>query len=298
MKIYSISEAFGAGRLAKLLKETENVIIGAGSGLSTAAGYTYSGERFDRYFPDFRDKYHIWDIYSGGFYPFESQELFWGWWCRYIWINRYEPIPNDAYDLLYQLVKDKDYFVLTTNVDHCFQRARFDRKRLFYTQGDYGLFQSADPHGVTAHRTYDNKEIVREMLLSEGFTFDGEDHLLWPKDGKVSMEIDSSLIPVCPDDGEAVTMNLRQDDKFVQDEGWHVAADRYQDFLKKRLHEKILYLELGVGMNTPGIIKYPFWRLTYDNPKASYVTINMDETCVPEEIGENPSSLREIYGKC
>lgn len=127
--------------LQAALQECEAVVIGAGSGLSTAAGYTYTGERFQKYFADFAEKYSIRDMYSGGFYPFPTQEEFWGYWSRYIFINRYMDAPKPVYEKLLRLVADKDYFVITTNVDHCFQKAGFDKKRLFYTQGDYGLLQ-------------------------------------------------------------------------------------------------------------------------------------------------------------
>ena len=153
-------------KLKSALYEADALILGAGSGLSTAAGYTYSGERFHRYFSDFAEKYDIRDIYSGGFYPVPSAEVRWAWWSRHIWPNRYARIPGDIYSILLDMVQNKEYFVLTTNVDHCFQRAGFDKKRLFYTQGDYGLFQCSDPCN---QKTYDNEELVRKMILAQGF---------------------------------------------------------------------------------------------------------------------------------
>lgn len=289
--------------LKRVLREADAVIIGAGSGLSTAAGYTYSGERFEKYFGDFSARFGIQDMYSGGFYPFPDEETFWAWWSRHIWVNRYAPIPTDLYERLLDVVKDKDYFVLTTNVDHCFQRAGFDKKRLFYTQGDYGLFQSVRPQGPSGNKTYDNEEEVRAMLLSQGFEIAGDGQLVLPDGKEIRMRIDPDLIPTCPDDGGPVTMNLRSDDSFVEDRGWHEAARRYGDFLALHGIEaegfftndtaeevdrayagKVLFLELGVGANTPGIIKYPFWQMTYGTPNAAYACLNKGEAWAPQEI--------------
>ena len=250
--------------LKKAIADAECIFIGAGAGLSTAAGLTYSGERFDKYFSDFKDKYGITDIYSGGFYPFETQEEFWAWWSRHIYVNRYMPIPNDTYEKLLELVKDKDYFVLTTNVDHCFQRAGFDKKRLFYTQGDYGLLQCSAPCN---QGTYDNEEIVKKMYEAQR-----------------DMKIPTQIIPKCPVCGKPMTTNLRADGKFVQDEGWYAANKRYEEFATKALSKKVLYLELGVGYNTPVIIKYPFWQWTYQNENAAYACINSNEAEAPIEI--------------
>lgn len=266
------------------IADADALVIGAGSGLSTAAGYTYSGERFHTYFQDFIDEYGIRDIYSGGFYPFPDLETYWAWWSRHIWVNRYMPIPNDVYNKLLNLVKDKDYFVLTTNVDHCFQRSGFDKKRLFYTQGDYGLFQSSNPHGISSHKTYDNREIVKDMLLAQGFEVAENNELRTPKGKKLSMRIPTELIPYCPDDGELMTTNLRSDDKFVEDEGWHIASGRYFDFIQRHNDLHVVYFELGVGGNTPVIIKYPFWKYTAQNKSAMYVCINKGEAVAPHEI--------------
>ncbi|MBR2591206.1 MAG: Sir2 silent information regulator family NAD-dependent deacetylase [Clostridia bacterium] len=252
--------------LKKAIAEADCIFIGAGAGLSTAAGLTYSGERFEKYFSDFGHKYGITDIYSGGFYPFESQEIFWAWWSRHIYVNRYMPIPNDAYEKLLELVKDKDYFVLTTNVDHCFQKAGFDKARLFYTQGDYGLLQCSVP---CHQKTYDNEEIIKKMYEAQ-------------KD----MKIPSDLIPKCPVCGKPMTTNLRADDTFVQDEGWYAANKRYEEFATKAIEKKTVYLELGVGFNTPVIIKYPFWQWTYQNKNATYACVNLSEVNAPMEIKE------------
>ena len=253
MRNYSLNNKIE--KLKQALDNADAVVIGAGSGLSTSAGFTYSGERFERYFSDFAAKYGFQDMYSGGFYPFESLEEYWAYWSRYIYINRYMDAPEPVYENLLKLVQDKDYFVLTTNVDHCFQKAGFDKHRLFYTQGDYGLFQCSKP---CHNQTYDNEELVCKMVKAQG------------KD----MKIPSELVPRCPVCGAPMTMNLRADNTFVEDEGWHKAAGRYDDFIHRHKGMKVLFLELGVGYNTPGIIKYPFWQMTVENPKATYICIN------------------------
>ena len=240
------------------------MVIGAGAGLSTSAGFVYTGERFEKYFSDFAAKYGIQNMYSGGFYPFPTMEEFWAYWSRYIFINRYMDAPKPVYDNLLKLVADKDYFVITTNVDHCFQKAGFDKKRLFYTQGDYGLFQCSEP---CCQETFENEAMIREMVKRQ------ED-----------MKVPTELLPVCPHCGKPLTMNLRSDDKFVEDEGWHRAAERYENFLRTHAGQKILFLELGVGYNTPVIIKYPFWQMTAKNPNATYVCINLGEADAPSEI--------------
>lgn len=251
-------------KLKEKIRTADAVVIGAGAGLSAAAGFTYSGERFEKYFSDFRKKYGFEDMYSGGFYPYKTPEEHWAYWSRYIFVNRYMDPPTDLYNKLYESVKDKDYFVITTNVDHCFQKAGFDKKRLFYTQGDYGLFQCSEP---CCRETFDNKDTIFEMLKQQ-------------KD----MKIPTELLPVCPHCGKPLTMNLRSDDKFVEDEGWHRAAERYEIFLRTREGQKILFLELGVGYNTPVIIKYPFWQMTAKNPNATYACINQGQAVCPQEI--------------
>ncbi|MDE6661240.1 MAG: hypothetical protein K2J93_05415, partial [Anaeroplasmataceae bacterium] len=253
-------------QLKKAIKQADAILIGAGAGLSTSAGFTYAGERFEKYFKDFIEKYHFPDMYSGGFYPFPSLEEFWGYWSRQIYINRYLNAEYPVYDELLKLVEDKNYFVLTTNVDHCFQKAGFSKERLFYTQGDYGLFQCSTP---CHNKTYDNEESIKEMVKRQTF-----------------LRIPTSLIPKCPVCGKPMTTNLRKDDAFVQDEGWYKAQERYVSFLKENKNKKILFLELGVGGNTPIIIKYPFWKYTMDNPNAIYACINLNEAIAPREIKE------------
>lgn len=264
------TESFSAVKDA--IRSAECVIIGAGAGLSAAAGYEYSGARFREYFADFEEKYGFHDMYSGGFYPYETLEEHWAYWSRYVLINRYTKPPKPVYDALLNLVRDKDCFVITTNVDHCFQRAGFDKERLFYTQGDYGLFQCSEP---CCAETFDNEKIIRKMVENQH-----------------NMRIPSELIPHCPHCGKPLTMNLRADDTFVEDEGWHIAAARYTEFLRTHEGRKTLYLELGVGFNTPAIIKYPFWQMTAANPKAVYACVNKGEVYCPHEI-ENRSILMD-----
>ena len=251
-------------RLKNEIETADAIVIGAGSGLSTAAGFTYSGERFEKYFSDFIEKYQFRDMYSGGFYPFESLEEHWAYWSRCIYINHYMDVDNGTYKGLFKLVKDKDYFVLTTNVDHQFQKAGFDKHRLFYTQGDYGLFQCSQP---CCQETYDNEACIQDMLKTQK-----------------NMRIPTELIPHCPKCGKPMTMNLRADDTFVQDKGWYRAAERYEEFLRRHKNLHILFLELGVGYNTPAIIKYSFWQMTAKNSKAVYACVNFGEASCPKQI--------------
>lgn len=257
--------------LKSALETADAILVGAGAGLSASAGLTYSGERFERYFSDFYQKYGISDMYSGGFYPFGTLEEYWAWWSRHIFYNRYVDAPIPVYRELLSLVEGKDYFVLTTNVDHQFQRAGFDKQRLFYTQGDYGLWQCSK---ACHNRTYDNELLVRQMVARQR-----------------DMKIPTELVPHCPVCGAPLTMNLRCDDTFVQDRGWYAAAERYSNFVRQHSHGKILYLELGVGTNTPGIIKYPFWKFTLENPEAVYACINQGQAYAPREISERSICL-------
>ena len=264
-------------KLSTALKEAEAILIGIGAGMSTSAGFSYSGKRFDDNFRDFSTKYGITDMYLGGFYPFETLEEYWAWWSRMIWLNRYDCPVGKPYKDLLSLVRDKDYFIITTNVDHQTQKAGFDKKRLFYTQGDYGLFQCSEP---CCQKTYDNEEFIRDMIREQ-------------KD----MRIPSALIPHCPVCGKPMTTNLRVDERFVQDEGWYKARRMYEEFLAEHKGRKILFLELGVGMNTPGIIKYPFWRMTAENRKAIYCTINKGEAYIPSEIRGRAISIDGDIGE-
>ena len=267
-------------RLRKEIEAADKIVIGAGAGLSTSAGFTYTGERLQKYFGDFAASYKIPDMYSGGFMVMQlSPEIMWAYWARYIYINRYMDPPKPVYDELYDLMNGRDYFVVTTNVDHCFQKAGFDKSRLFYTQGDYGLFQTADGRNG---KTYDNEDWVMEAMEAQGFVRDS-DGVFQPSYGRLSMRIPSELIPKSPDGG-AVTMNLRSDGTFVQDEGWHAASANYAAFLRECEAGHVLYLELGVGANTPVIIKFPFWTMVQDNPDAVYACLNYSEAYAPEQI--------------
>ena len=255
-------------------------MIGAGAGLSTAAGYTYSGARFDSWFFDFKERFGLTDMYSGGFYPFPDDETRWAFWARNIYVNRYLAPPKPVYDDLLALVRGRNYFVITTNVDHCFQRSGFEKERLFYTQGDYGLFQSADGR---VRETYDNEAWVRKAMAAQRFLSDESGTFRVPKDRLISMRIPHELIPTLPN-GEPAAMNLRVDDSFVEDAGWHAAAERYAQFLQSTEGKHVLFLELGVGRNTPMIIKYPFWAMTAENPNAVYACLNYDEAVCPAQI--------------
>ena len=264
-------------RLKQELDTADAVVIGAGAGLSASAGFTYPGERFQKYFGDFLAKYGFRDMYSGGFYPFDTLEEHWAYWSRYIYINRYLDAPKPVYKDLLELVRDKDYFVLTTNVDHCFQKAGFDKARLFYTQGDYGLWQCSRP----CHRkTYDNETVIKKMFVEQ-------------KNRKVPRK----LVPHCPVCGAPMSMNLRADDTFVEDEGWHEAARYYEDFLRRHAGQHILFLELGVGGNTPAIIKYPFWNMTRQNSKATYACINLLAAYCPREIQKRAICINGDIGE-
>ncbi|HIV35518.1 MAG TPA: Sir2 silent information regulator family NAD-dependent deacetylase [Candidatus Blautia intestinigallinarum] len=280
-------------RLKHEIETADAVIIGAGAGLSASAGFTYTGKRFEQHFSDFIRKYGFHDMYSGGFYPFETLEEHWAYWSRYIYINRYTAAPKPVYDDLLKLVQGKDYFVLTTNVDHCFQKAGFDKQRLFYTQGDYGLWQCSVP---CHNKTYDNEAVVRKMVAAQGFAFAENGDLYVPDGTKLKMEVPSELIPYCPHCHKPMSMNLRADDTFVEDEGWHRAAERYGAFLKSHQNQKVLFLELAVGYNTPTIVKYSFWQMTYDWPNATYACLNYGEAYAPDEIKRKSICVNKDIG--
>ena len=279
--------------LRQKLAEADAILIGAGAGLSAAAGFAYSGERFRRYFDDFAAQYHFADMYAGGFYPYGSLEEYWAYWSRYIWINRYMDAPKPVYSRLCDLVKDKDYFVLTTNVDHCFQKAGFDKARLFYTQGDYGLWRCSVP---CHNETYDNEATVRKMVEAQGFAFAENGDLYVPDGIKLKMKVPSELIPYCQHCHKPMSMNLRADATFVEDAGWHAAARRYEAFLRQCRGKKVLYWELGVGMNTPGIIKYNFWQRVWQDRRAFYACVNLDEAYCPPELAARSACIKGDIG--
>ena len=288
VRTYDLRVSHGIGtheeKIARLKKELETadaIVVGAGAGLSTAAGFTYSGDRFKRYFSDFEEAFGFHDMYTGGFVVMQAApEVTWAYWARHIYFNRYIPAPKPVYPQLLQLLDGKDYFVITTNVDHQFQRAGFDKKRLFYTQGDYGLFQSVDSK---VQETYDNEEWTMLAMEAQGFVRDEAGIFQIPENCKISMQLPTELIPTAPN-GDPVTMNLRSDDTFVEDAGWHKASAAYSDFLRRHKNLHVLYLEIGVGANTPVIIKYPFWQMTRDNSQAFYACLNYDEAVCPKEI--------------
>ena len=286
-------------QLKEAIAGAHAVIIGAGAGLSTAAGFVYSGERFEKHFADFGRKYGFRDMYSGGFYPYPTQEEFWAFWSRNIWVNRYTDAPKSTYSDLLRLVRGKDYFVLTTNVDHCFQKAGFDKARLFYTQGDYGLFQCSKP---CCQKTWDNEDTVRRMILAQGFRIGAHGELVLPEGQEAAMSVPTDLLPKCPNCGRPLTLNLRSDDRFVEDEGWKNAAAAYEAWLTAHQKGRVVFLEIGVGYNTPGIIKYNFWQQVYRNPDAVYACLNLEEDAVPDAIaqrsiiigGDSSAVIREL----
>lgn len=264
-------------KLRQVLLSADAVVVGAGAGLSTSAGFTYSGERFQRHFADFIEKYGFADMYTAGFYHFPTEEEHWAYWSRHIYYNRYVPAPKPVYEKLLKILTGKDYFVITTNVDHQFQKAGVDKQRLFYTQGDYGLLQCATP---CHKKTYNNKNLVRRMI-----------------DEQKEMKIPSELIPRCPVCGGKMTVNLRSDDTFVEDRGWHAAAQRYVDFIGRHQKGKVLYWDLGIGGNTPTIIKLPFMQQTYRNPDAVYATVNLGEAFTVDQIADRSIVINADIGE-
>ncbi len=263
--------------LKEKIKNADGILIGAGAGLSTSAGLEYGGKRFYDNFSDFAEKYGLEDMYSAGFYPYATLEEYWAYWSRHIYLNRYQWSAGKPYADLLKLIQDKDYFILTTNVDHSFQKAGFDKHKLFYTQGDYGLWQCSKP---CCTETFDNEKQVHQMISEQK-----------------NMHIPTNLIPYCPHCGSPLTMNLRIDNTFVEDKGWEMASSRYVDFVDRHKNLHILYLEIGVGNNTPAIIKYPFWKMTYENPKAIYACINLHEIACPREIESRSICIQEDIRK-
>jgi NAD-dependent SIR2 family protein deacetylase len=289
----SVDTVNGIEKLKDALDRSDAVVIGAGAGLSTSAGFIYTGERFQKYFYDFAEKYHFKDMYAGGFYPYKTLEEHWAYWSRYIYVNRYMNPPKPVYENLFELVKKKDYFVLTTNVDHCFQKAGFDNHRIFYTQGDYGLFQCSKP----CHKaTYDNEEMVRKMVESQGFVIEKDGTLSIPAGEMLKMEIPAELVPYCPQCGKPMSMNLRSDNTFVEDEGWHKHAEYYEEFLRRHRNVKTLFLELAVGYNTPSIVKYNFWHMVNEWPDAVYACLNYGEAYAPDEIIQKSICINDDIG--
>ena len=264
-------------RIKELINESNAIVIGAGAGLSTAAGFEYGGTYFLDNFSDIYEKYGYKDMYSAGFHNFKTSEEKWGYWSRFIYLQRYKEGAKPLYKTLLDIVRNKNYFVITTNVDHQFQLSGFDKNRLFYTQGDYGLFQCSVP---CHNKTYDNKDIIYKMINNL-------------KDGLIP----SNLIPKCPICGEEMATNLRSDDRFVEDDGWLKASHNYEHFLLNNKDKKILFLELGVGWNTPSIIKFPFIKMTYEFKSAFYVCINKGYNQIPEEIEDKSIIINDDISK-
>ena len=247
----------------KAIDEEDFVLIGAGAGLSTAAGIDYTGERFEKYFKDFIEEYNFTDMYSSGFYPFESLEEKWAYWARHVFANRYDVGKTEVYQKLLKLVENKDYFVITTNVEHQFWINGFEDERIFATQGDYGLLQCEK---ACHDKLYPNRDQVYEWL-----------------DKTENFRIPPQLVPKCPVCGGEMDLNLRKDNYFVEDEKWHEMNKNYSNFLN-RADGNIVLLEIGVGYNTPGIIRYPFEQMAYNNKDITLIRLNKD---FPNAIPEN-----------
>ena len=273
-------------KLVSYISTSKAILIGAGAGLSTSAGFYSSGERFKKYFFDFQKKYNLKDTYSGSFYPYPKKAEYWAFMSRNIYLNRFAPFPKRTYNILYEIFKNKNYFILTTNVDHLFQRAGFDKNRMYYMQGDMGLIQCKKP---CHFKNYENFDLIKDMLIDQGFSFDSKGELI--VNDNIKSEINEKLIPKCPVCGGEMDFNLRIDDNFVQDDGWYKHQKLYNDFIDKYKNDDILYIELCVGYNTPSIIKYNFWNQVNKNKKAKFVTINLEEGEIPNEIKDRSLSL-------
>lgn len=274
------------GAAAAALEGAEYVLIGAGAGLSAAAGLTYSGKRFEDRFLEFIEKYGMTDMYSAGFYPFVDEEARWGYWSKHVCVNRIEPEALPLYNTLYELVKDKNYFVLTTNADHQFYKAGFGEDKIFATQGDYGLIQCK--RGCHP-KTYDDREMMIQMDQAR-------------KDCRVP----SYMVPKCPVCGGPMTMNLRCDQYFVEDEAWYEAEERFGRFLNVCRKKKTALLELGIGFNTPTIVRFPFEKLARENRNMTLIRLNLNEAIVPESLGargiginsDMEKSITDILSAC
>ena len=301
INIFQIMASVNDADLRKLISyisASKAIILGVGAGLSTSAGLNLSGERFKKYFFDFHKKYGIKDMYSGSFYPYSKKSEYWAFMSRNIYLNRFAPIPKTTYNILFEIFKDTNYFILTTNVDHIFQRVGFDKNRLYYMQGDMGLLQCKKPCHM---KNYDNYNIIKEMLLDQGFTIDENGELLVGKN--IKTEINEKIIPKCPYCGGEMDFNLRIGNNFVQDNGWYKHQKLYTDFIDKYKNDDILYIELCVGYNTPSIIKYNFWNQVNNNKKAKFISINLEESDIPQNIknrsliltGDADEILRKIY---
>lgn len=254
------------------INHADYILIGAGAGLSTAAGLEYGGERFQRDYKKFIEKYHFEDLYTASFYPFSSQEEKWAFWARLIKLNRFGE-PLKLYEELLELVKDKNYFVITTNVDGQFETAGFNKEKIFAVQGDYRFLQCEN---ACHNKLYDNKEMVEEWLKHTE-----------------NLKIPKQLVSKCPVCGGNMEMNLRKDANFVQDENWYRQAEQYDKFLDRIENKNVVLLEIGVGFNTPGIIRFPFEQMTYQHLKTTLIRMNKDYPMVSQEIQNKTISFDE-----
>lgn len=262
---------------ANAIEEAEYVLIGAGAGLSAAAGLTYGGKRFTDNFPEFIEKYGMTDMYSAGFYPFPSEEARWGYWSKHVYVNRIEPEALPLYKKVYELVKNKKYFVLTTNADHQFYKAGFGEDKIFATQGDYGLVQCM--RGCH-QKTYDDIFMMKQM-----------------NEAREDCKIPSHMVPRCPVCGGPMAMNLRCDQYFVEDAAWHEAEEHFGAFLNECRKKKVVLLELGIGFNTPTIVRFPFEKLTREKENMTLIRLNLDEAIVPESLGKRAIGINSDMEK-
>lgn len=253
----------------EVLGTAEYIVIGAGAGLSAAAGLTYSGKRFDENFADFKEKYGIMDMYSASFYPFKTEEEHWAQWARHIKVNRYDMPPTELYEKILKLITNKRFFVITTNVESQFEKAGFPRDKIYEVQGNYANFQCAKG---CHDKLYYNEEPIRKMSIN---THD--------------CQIPSDLVPKCPVCGGKMDVNLRHNEYFVQDENWYQAKNRYEEFLTETDGSRVVFMEFGVGFNTPGIIRYPFEQMTFENQNASLIRFNRDFP-----LGEKENETKRI----
>lgn len=259
--------------IKKLIDEAEYVLIGGGAGLSSSAGIEYSGKRFEDTFKEFIEKYHFTDMYTSGFYDFKTQEEKWAYWAKHMYINDIGMKATDLYKEILELVKNKKYFVITTNVDDQFYKAGFDKDRIFATQGSYAYIQCS----CACHdKIYNATDMVKKMVENI-------------KDCKIPSE----LVPKCPVCGENMEVNLRKDAYFVQDDNWYRQNERYGEFLDNTKDKKVLLLELGVGFNTPGIIRHPFEQMTYNNNEWNLVRINKDNTSTFFDIEDKIIKIKD-----
>ena len=240
----------------ELIKNADYILIGAGAGLSTSAGIEYTGKRFKDNFSEFIKKYNFTDMYTSGFYDFETEEEKWAYWAKHMHINNIGAEATKLYKDILKLIKNKEYFVITTNVDDQFYKSGFDENKIFAIQGSYRYIQCSQ---ACHNKVYDATEIVKEMISKT-------------KDCKIPTE----LVPICPVCGEVMETNLRKDSYFVQDDRWYIQNKRYEEFLTKAKNKELLLIELGVGFNTPGIIRFPFEQMVYQTDNWKLVRLNKD----------------------